>query len=152
MTDVTGQELRNRRGHRGYVAARPFFGERAPQHVQNLVIRDYAAKRGLHYLLSVVEYAMPGCDMMLEQALLELDRIEGLIAYSLFMMPERRERRLAVYRRVLEADGSLHFAVEGLRLEAEGDIARLEDIYQVRQLLPHCLDGATAQPLGSREA
>ena len=131
-----------RRGYRGYVASRPFFGERVPQHVQNLVIRDYATRQGLPYLLSATEYAMPGCTMMLQQALRELGRIEGLIAYSLFMMPERRERRLAVYRQVLDAGASLHFAVEGLSLNSEDELGRLEDIYRVRQCLPACHDGA----------
>ena len=140
---------RNRSGYRGYVASRPFFGQRAPQHVQNLVIRDYAAKRGMQYLLSATEYAMPGCTMMLEQALLELDRVEGIIAYSLFMMPERRERRLAVYRRVLEAGASLHFAVEGLSLASEAELDRLEDIFRVRQILPHCPGGAELATAGT---
>ena len=32
---------------RGYIFSRPFMGERVPQHVQNLVIRDYCEKNGL---------------------------------------------------------------------------------------------------------
>ena len=45
--------MTDRYGYRGYITSRPFLGERAPQHIQNLVIRDYAAKHGLDYLLSV---------------------------------------------------------------------------------------------------
>jgi sporadic carbohydrate cluster protein (TIGR04323 family) len=48
----------NRHGHRGYIASRPVRGQDWPQHVQNLVVRDYAQRNGLHYLLSATEYAM----------------------------------------------------------------------------------------------
>ena len=46
-------------GHRGYIFSRPFHGNRVPQHVQNMVIRDYCQRNGLNYLLSATEYAMP---------------------------------------------------------------------------------------------
>ena len=34
-----------RSGHRGYIGARPLNGSRTPQHVQNIVIRDYAKRK-----------------------------------------------------------------------------------------------------------
>lgn len=127
--------VKPRAGWRGYIASRPIDGSRTPQHVQNLVIRDYAARLGLAYKLSATEYAMPHCYMMLEQVLAELPELEGVIVYSLFMLPERKERRRAVYRRVLDAGAALHAAVEGLTLANEADIDRLEDIWSVRQTL-----------------
>ena len=30
---------------RGYIFSRPFMGERAPQHVQNIIIRDFCKKK-----------------------------------------------------------------------------------------------------------
>lgn len=57
---------------RGYVFSRPFMGERVPQHVQNLVIRDYCERNRLLYLLSTAEYAMEGCHLILEHLLAEL--------------------------------------------------------------------------------
>ena len=57
---------------RGYNFCRPFMGERAPQHVQNIVIREYCKKNNLLYLLSSTEYAMENCHLMLEQVLGEL--------------------------------------------------------------------------------
>lgn len=129
----------NRRsGYRGYVASRPILGSRVPQHIQNLVLRDYANRTGIAYLLSATEYTFPHSYLMLEHLLTELPEIEGAIAYSLFMMPWRRERRLEAYQRVLEAGASLHFAVERLVLARPADIADLENIFQVQQavLLP----------------
>ncbi|NUB05052.1 sporadic carbohydrate cluster protein (TIGR04323 family) [Azospirillum brasilense] len=126
-----------RSGYRGYIGSRPVLGSRTPQHVQNLVIRDYAARSGLTFKLSATEYAMPHCYMMLEQVLAELPGLDGMIAYSLFMLPERRDRRREVYRRILDAGASLHTAVEGLVLAGEADIGRLEDIWSVQQALTH---------------
>ena len=44
---------------RGYNFSRSFMGERVPQHVQNIVIKDFCQKRNFNFLLSVIEYAMP---------------------------------------------------------------------------------------------
>jgi len=57
---------------RGYIFSRPFMGERAPQHVQNIILRDYCSKRGYDFLLSVTEYAMPDSFMILESLLDDL--------------------------------------------------------------------------------
>jgi sporadic carbohydrate cluster protein (TIGR04323 family) len=125
-------------GFRGYNFSRPFQGERVPQHVQNLVIRDFAARRGLTYLLSATEYAMADCFMMLEQVLAELPSIEGMICYSIFQLPSDAKARRAVYDRVLASNAILHGAVEGLTIEAGSDIAAIEDIWRVRQVLGAC--------------
>jgi sporadic carbohydrate cluster protein (TIGR04323 family) len=122
-----------RSGYRGYVASRPILGSRVPQHIQNLVLRDYASRAKITYLLSATEYTFPHSYLMLEHLLSELPEIEGAIAYSLFMMPWRRSRRLQAYHRVLAAGASLHFAVERLVLAKEGDIDDLESIFQVQQ-------------------
>ena len=122
-------------GYRGYVASRPILGSRVPQHIQNLVLRDYAGRARITYLLSATEYTFPHSYLMLEQLLTELPEIEGAIAYSLFMMPWRRERRLDAYRRVLAAGASLHFAVERLVLAKGSDIDDLESIFQVQQAM-----------------
>ena len=43
---------------RGYNFSREFMGERVPQHIQNIVIRQYCQNMGLHYMLSSTEYSM----------------------------------------------------------------------------------------------
>ena len=121
----------NRRGYRGYIASRRVRGERAPQHVQNLVIRDYAQRKGLDYNLSLVEYAMPGCYMMLESALEELPTIEGLICYSLYMLPRRSAYREDIFSRVLAAGVELHAALENMSIRNWEDVQQAEDIFLV---------------------
>ena len=78
---------------RGYIFSRPFMNERVPQHVQNLVIRDYCKKQGLQYLLSATEYAMANSHLILQQVLDELSQLDGVAFYSLFLLPEDKIAR-----------------------------------------------------------
>jgi len=123
------------RGYQGYVTSRSFQGQRVPQHVQNLVIRDYCQGRGINYLLSGTEYAIPGSSLMLQQLLDGLEQLEGIILYSLFQLPEKKSSRQKIYQQVLAQKKSLHFAVETLVLQAERDCHRLEDIWGVHQIM-----------------
>ena len=139
------QKSDNRHGFRGYITSKPFMGERAPQHIQNLVIRDYASRNGLTYLLSSSEYAMAGSQMILDQVLLDLDRLEGVICYSIFQLPVNRTRRRVVYDKIIEAGCSLHSAVEGLVVRTADDAGHVESIWRVRQTLASCPDAKLVQ-------
>jgi len=123
---------------RGYIFSRPFSGERVPQHVQNLVIRDYCERNGLQFLLSATEYAMPGCHLMFEQVLGELAEISGLVAYSVFQLPEDGTHRKVVYEQILNQQKVLYFAVEGLRASTRQECERIEMLWRIRLTLPHC--------------
>ena len=37
---------------KGYNFSRSFMGERVPQHVQNIVIKDFCQKNNLHFYLA----------------------------------------------------------------------------------------------------
>ena len=122
-----------RSGHRGYIGARPLNGSRTPQHVQNIVVRDYARRKNLQYLLSAVEHIMPGSYMILEDLLDELPKLEGIICYSIFMLPPDEARRRAIYDHVLGAGCDLHAAVEEILLASKDDIRAVEDILMVQK-------------------
>lgn len=125
------------RCYQGYVTSRPFAGGRAPQHVQNLVIRDYCNRNELPFRMSAVEYAMPGCHMVLEGMLDALHGLDGIVLYSLFLLPERRDKRRAVYNRLLTAGAGLHAAVEDMSADDAAGIARIEDIWRVSETEAH---------------
>jgi len=123
---------------RGYIFARPFMGERAPQHVQNIVLRDYCQKRGHELLLSATEYAMEDSYMILESVLDDLANIDGIVFYSLYQLPTQSEKRRLVYSRVLDAQKSLHFAVEGMSISNIDEIDSVENCLLVKSTLDHC--------------
>ncbi|PSO14317.1 LIC12192 family sporadic carbohydrate cluster protein [Bradyrhizobium sp. MOS003] len=125
--------MAERAGHRGYIGARPLNGSRTPQHVQNIVIRDYARRKNLQFLLSAVEHIMPGSYMVLEDIMDELPRLNGLILYSIFMLPPDETRRREIYDRVLREGCDLHAAVEEITLSSQKDIQAVEDILLVNK-------------------
>ena len=124
---------------RGYIFSRPFLGERVPQHVQNLVIRDYCNKQSLQYLLSATEYAMANSHLVLQQVLEELSILDGIVFYSLFLLPEDKTERDRVINFILEKEKTIYFAVEGLRMNNKTEHERIENIWQVKKVLPNCL-------------
>jgi sporadic carbohydrate cluster protein (TIGR04323 family) len=127
--------MTERRGYRGYIGSRPYMGDRAPQHVQNLVIRDYCQRNGMTYLLSATEYAMDNCYVMLEEVLREIDAIEGVAMYSIFMLPESHKRRDQVLGRILGAGASAHFALENLSVTSDTDAQKADDILKINRLM-----------------
>lgn len=138
---MTKQQMRNATGVRGYIGSRLYANQRTPQHVQNLVIREYCQRNGIVYLLSATEYAMPGCYMMLSQVLDELPELSGICIYSLFMLPEDKQARADIYLRFMETGRTLHSAVENLSVSNKDDVQRIEDFWRVHQTLPHCWQG-----------
>tara|TARA_B100000795_G_scaffold264939_1_gene246099 strand:+ start:673 stop:1095 length:423 start_codon:yes stop_codon:yes gene_type:complete len=126
------------KGFRGYIFSRPFMEERAPQHVQNIVIRDYCSKKDIHYLLSATEYAMENSALVLRQLINELPSIDGIVAYSVFQMPEDDSERRSVFNSILSVKKEIHFAVEGLSLYDNESYSRIEDIWQMKKTLPNC--------------
>ncbi len=122
-------------GFSGYIASRMIGDSRVPQHIQNMVIREYCRQRGLTFKLSATEYAVPHCYLMLEKLVDELPAHDGIVAYSMFMLPRRAERRRALYDRILSAGCALYAACEDLALTCEEDARRWEDILAVQHAL-----------------
>ena len=123
---------------RGYIFSRPFMEERVPQHVQNIIIRDYCSKKDIQYLLSTTEYAMKNSTLMLRQLVRDLPSIDGIVAYSIFQMPEDDYERLSIFDSVLALQKEIHFAVEGLCLYDDQSHDHIENIWQVKKTLPSC--------------
>ena len=123
---------------RGYIFSRPFMQERVPQHVQNIIIRDYCSKHGIQYLLSATEYAMKNSTLMLRQLVQNLSDIDGIVAYSMFQMPENDDERQGVFDSVLSLNKELHFAVEGLSIYDNETYKHIENIWKLKKTLPHC--------------
>ena len=124
--------IRHGKGYRGYIGSRPYNGDRVPQHVQNLVIRDYCKRMGYHYLLSATEYAMDSCYMMLEEVLREAPELDGIVLYSLAMLPKNKARRDEILHRFLSFDCSIHGALESQSVRNATDIERISDLWRVQ--------------------
>ena len=110
---------------RGYIASGEFNGFRAPQHIQNQIIKLYCDNNNLEYVLSRAEYWMDGSsDCQLWASLKE--GYKHIIFFSLWQMPSERLARYRIYEFCFQNKISLHFATERLKTDASDN--SLEDI------------------------
>lgn len=129
--------MKNRRGHRGYIGSRPYHCGDYPHHVQNIIVRNYCQKNQLIYLLSATEYSLPGCYMMLEEVLRSLDTLEGIVLFSIFMLPKSAQKRRVIYDQILTKGVSLHAALEDLCIQSEADVQIIEDMMNLHTITHH---------------
>lgn len=122
-------------GYQGYVTSRPFMGVRTPQHIQNIIIREYCSRMGFNYLLSGTEYAIPGSFLVLQSLIDNISNLDGLVAYSLFQMPLSSDIRRSLFLEIIEQRKEIHFAVEGISLSRESDIMKVEDIWRISEIV-----------------
>jgi sporadic carbohydrate cluster protein (TIGR04323 family) len=125
---------RNRRGYRGYVTSRPFGQYCIPVPLQSLALRDYCQRINAVYVLPVNENIFPNSYMVLEGMIRDLSDYEGIVMYSMHMLPQRSERRRKIFDCVLEQGCSVHIVLEGLVVSCTEDIDKVEELIQLNQI------------------
>ena len=123
---------------RGYNFSRPYMGERVPQHVQNIVIKDYCKRKNLNFLLSFTEYSIPNSFYILNQLSDNLNGLYGVVAYSLFQLPREKKKRLSIVKKFLKKKKKLFFACEGLEIANSKDYQRIEQIWLSKEISLNC--------------
>jgi sporadic carbohydrate cluster protein (TIGR04323 family) len=113
---------------KGYIFSRPFLGERVPQHVQNIVIKDYCKKNNITLLMSATEYTFSESFYILSHLISNLKNYDGIIFYSLFQLPLIKEDRHKVYNFIIKKNKQVHFAVENLSAKKKKDFIKIEKI------------------------
>ena len=102
---------------KGYIFSRPFMGERVPQHVQNIVLRDYCEKNNFIFLMSATEYSMKNSHLMLFQTLNDIKNFDGIVFYSLFQLPENNITRKKILDKILKMKKEIHFSLEHKQMD-----------------------------------
>ena len=118
---------------RGYNFSRSFMGERVPQHVQNIVIRDFCNKRKFNYLLSATEYSMKNSFYILNQLVEDLKDLYGIVAYSVFQLPYNDQKRLKLLNKILKKKKKIFFACEEIKMASKKDLQIIENIWLVKK-------------------
>ena len=114
------------------------MGDRVPQHVQNIVIRDYCHKHDLSYFLSKAEYCIEESFSILNNFLNELSELDGVVVYSLFQLPNNSEDFRKIFDEVIGKNKIMYFALEDLSLSCKEDIKYLENMFNIRKYLDKC--------------
>ncbi len=122
---------------KGYIFSRSFLGESVPQKVQNLVIRQYCEKNNYEFQLSAVEYAMDDCHLALLGTLKKIKKLNGIVMYSLFQLPEDDSLRNDIYKKLKKEDKQIHFALENYNLNVrdKDNLEKIENIWLIRKVI-----------------
>ena len=87
---------------KGYIFSRPFFGERVPQHIQNIILRDYCKKKDINFLLSATEYAVDKSTYILFELVKDFRNYNGIVLYSVFQLPSEKKLRHQLFKKTIE--------------------------------------------------
>jgi len=116
------------------------MSERIPQHIQNIILRDYCKKKSLTYFLSGVEYTQENSYLMLNSIISDLKNLDGIIAYSLFQFPENNTERKKVFLKILKKKKVVYFACEDLKVSNIKDLEKVEKIWLIKKSLKNYLN------------
>ena len=58
---------------------------------------------------------------------------QGIIFYSLFMLPDEREFRFEIYSKIIKNKKLLHFALEELVIKSWKETKKVEDILSIKR-------------------
>ena len=114
------------------------MGERVPQHVQNIVIKDFCQKNNLNFLLSVTEYSMKNSFYILTQLTNSMEGIHGIVAYSIFQMPYDNQKREQLFKKILKKKKEIFFACENFKISNQKDIERIKKIWDLKKISYSC--------------
>lgn len=98
---------------RGYIASGAFNGHRVPQHIQNIVVRNYCSQHHLEYVLSRAEYSEEMNKYCQLWAALR-EGYKNIVSYSIWQLPMNRMDRDLIFNYAISRSIRLHFACEQL--------------------------------------
>jgi sporadic carbohydrate cluster protein (TIGR04323 family) len=123
---------------RGYIFSRPFMGERVPQNIQNLVIRNFCENYKYMYLLSAAEYSMENSDAVLKSIINNSKGISGIVAYSLYQLPKNMEIRTMFLKKIIRKKMFFVSAIEQTFVKNNNDINDINRLWQIKEILKYC--------------
>jgi sporadic carbohydrate cluster protein (TIGR04323 family) len=122
---------------KGYIFSRPFFNERVPQHVQNIVNKNYCQKNNFNFQMSATEYAMEGSIYILHELIKNLKNYDGILFYSLLQLPIKEKDRNLIYKKILKKKKQIHFSVENISIKNQKDLKEVESLFKINQINSH---------------
>ena len=120
---------------KGYIFSRTFMGERVPQSVQNLLLRDYCKRKKYNFYLSAVEYCIKDSFIHLNNLVNNLKKYDGIIAYSLFQLPEDPNIRKNLLLKIVHNKKTFHCALENIIIKDISTIEKINDIWSIKQTM-----------------
>ena len=108
------------------------MGERVPQSVQNMLLREYCKKKNYNFHLSSVEYCIEGSFIHLNNLVNNLKKYDGILAYSLFQLPHEPDIRSELLLKIIKNKKSFHCAIEDIEINNNQSIDKINDIWAIK--------------------
>ena len=125
---------------RGYIASGEFNRCRAPQHIQNQIIKSYCDANNLKFVLSRAEYWINGSTNCQLWAGLN-EGFKHIVFYSVWQLSELEGDRNSVYRHCINNEITLHFAVERINAKCtKKTFSELEILIKSNLLISNHID------------
>ena len=83
---------------------------------------------------------MSNCYKILYQLMHELKNLDGIVAYSVFQLPEENNKRNKILKEILKKKKFFYFALENLKVSKLSDMQKIENIWLIKKTLPYCLN------------
>ena len=86
-------------------------------------------------MLSVSEYRMKNSFKILENTIKNLKEVDGIVAYSLLMLPEKESHRNKILKKIILKKKFLSFAVEDITVKNRRDINYINTLWKIKKAL-----------------
>jgi sporadic carbohydrate cluster protein (TIGR04323 family) len=83
----------------------------------------------------MTEHTMPNCFMQMNSLVEEAPRLEGIILYSIFMLPVDSQKRRNLCEKILRANCTIHGAVENISISNWKDFEKNETLLKINKLI-----------------
>ena len=118
---------------KSYIFSGYLLGQRIPQRVQNIVVREYATAIGVSVSFPSVEYSFAGSTAILNSLIDTCNIGEMIIFYSITQMPENESNRQDFYEIVNAERLKIHFALESIEMSNKSSFLFVEDLLTIKR-------------------
>lgn len=117
----------------GYISSREIDGSFIPQKVQNLVIRDFAQRNNLNYILSSTEYKMKNSFLMLNSLLSKKNKnFDGIIIYSIFLLKDYPSLK-SIFENLRKNNLKIYCALEEIELKKIKQLSSIKKLFYIKK-------------------
>lgn len=82
---------------------------------------------------------MENCFLILKDLVKNLSDVDGIVAYSLFQMPENNTERNNILKDIVKRKKFIYFAVEQSSIFSLNDIKNIDFIWKIKKTLINCI-------------
>jgi sporadic carbohydrate cluster protein (TIGR04323 family) len=125
--------LKNESRYLNYIQNSPFGKYYIPARFQYVILKDYYKKIKQDFTLPQGEAYFSKKKIRLNTLINGLKKNDNLILISIFMFPENKKNRLALYKKLINKRVRVHFIFESRVIQNKNDYSKIENIFKLQK-------------------